>query len=139
LQPIFKRHDVRLVGVGLEHYGVEEFVEGNFFDGDLYIDDGRKSYDDLGFMRYGYLSLAASLFSKKIVENGKKAVMELNVGGNLLGNGFQNGGVLVVEKGGKTLHHYVQDGPADHEDNTTIMNALGIHEAALHALNAISN
>ena len=39
---------------------------------DLYIDDGRKSYDDLGFMRYGYLSLAASLFSKKIVENGKK-------------------------------------------------------------------
>ena len=48
--------------------------------------------------------------------------MELNVGGNLLGNGFQNGGVLVVEKGGKTLHHYVQDGPADHEDNTTIIN-----------------
>ena len=48
--------------------------------------------------------------------------MELNVGGNLLGDGFQNGGVLVVEKGGKTLHHYVQDGPADHEDNTTIIN-----------------
>jgi len=139
LQPIFTRHDIRLVGVGLEHYGVEEFVEGDFFDGDLYIDVGKKSYGDLGFMRYGYFSLAASLFSKKIVENGKKAVMELNVGGNLLGDGFQNGGVLVVDKGGKTLHLYVQDGPADHEDNTNILNALGIHEATLHALNAIRN
>ena len=48
--------------------------------------------------------------------------MELNVGGNLLGDGFQNGGVLVVDKGGKTLHLYVQDGPADHEENTNILN-----------------
>ena len=39
---------------------------------DLYIDVGKKTYGDLGFMRYGYFSLAASLFSKKIVENGKK-------------------------------------------------------------------
>jgi len=139
LQPIFKRHGVRLVGVGLEHYGAEEFIEGNFFDGELYIDVNKKSYDDLGFMRFGYLSLAASLLSTKILENGKKAVIEQNVGGNLFGDGFQNGGVLVVDKGGKTLHHYVQDGPADHEDNAKILNALGIHEATLHALNAITN
>ena len=81
----------------------------------------------------------------------------------MFGDGFQNGGVLVVDKGGKTLHHYVQDGPADHEDNAKILNvrfrsnkrtdlqqvgdmnnlhqfqALGIHEATLHALNAITN
>ena len=51
-----------------------------------------------------------------------QAVIEQNVGGNLFGDGFQNGGVLVVDKGGKTLHHYVQDGPADHEDNAKILN-----------------
>ena len=50
-----------------------------------------------------------------------QAVMELNVGGNLHGDGFQNGGVLVVDKGGKTLHLYVQEGPADHEDNMKIL------------------
>ena len=39
LQPIFRRYDVRLVGVGLEHYGLDDFVEGNFFDGGiLYCD-----------------------------------------------------------------------------------------------------
>ena len=50
-----------------------------------------------------------------------QAVMELNVGGNLHGDGFQNGGVLVVDKGGKTLHLYVQESPADHEDNMKIL------------------
>ena len=39
---------------------------------ELYVDVNKKSYDDLGFMRFGYLSLAASLLSTKILENGKK-------------------------------------------------------------------
>ena len=39
---------------------------------ELYIDVNKKSYDDLGFMRFGYLSLAARLLSTKILENGKK-------------------------------------------------------------------
>ena len=33
MQPIFKENNVRLVGVGLESIGVEEFIEGKFFDG----------------------------------------------------------------------------------------------------------
>ena len=46
--------------------------ENNIVPTDLYIDVGKKSYEDLGFMRYGYLSLASSLFSRKILENGRK-------------------------------------------------------------------
>ena len=42
---------------------------------ELYIDVNKKSYDDLGFMRFGYLSLAASLLSTKILENGKKVCL----------------------------------------------------------------
>ena len=33
LQPIFHRHNVRLIGVGLEELGVQEFIDGKFFDG----------------------------------------------------------------------------------------------------------
>ena len=33
LQPIFKENNVRLIGVGVESLGVEEFIEGKFFDG----------------------------------------------------------------------------------------------------------
>jgi len=33
LQPIFQKHNVKLVGVGLEQLGVDEFVEGQFFSG----------------------------------------------------------------------------------------------------------
>jgi prostamide/prostaglandin F2alpha synthase len=33
ISPILKENNVRLVGVGPENIGVEEFVAGNFFDG----------------------------------------------------------------------------------------------------------
>ena len=33
LQPIFQKNNVRLIGVGLEELGVQEFIDGKFFDG----------------------------------------------------------------------------------------------------------
>ncbi len=57
---ISARFNAHLVGVGLERLGVglflivrellifsEEFVEGKYWDGPLYIDDGKKSYKAL--------------------------------------------------------------------------------------------
>ena len=43
---------VKLVGIGLESLGAEEFVKNKYFAGDVYIDDKRKSYKDLNFKRY---------------------------------------------------------------------------------------
>ena len=37
-------HDVALVAVGLEELGMEEFLEGGFFNGDLYLDLGKACY-----------------------------------------------------------------------------------------------
>ena len=37
-------HGVALVAVGLEELGLEEFLEGGFFTGDLYIDLGKACY-----------------------------------------------------------------------------------------------
>ena len=33
LQPILVKNNVRLIGVGLEELGVQEFIDGKFFDG----------------------------------------------------------------------------------------------------------
>ena len=33
LQPILDKNNVRLIGVGLEELGVQEFIDGKFFDG----------------------------------------------------------------------------------------------------------
>ena len=33
LLPAFKSNDIRLIGVGLEPLGVQEFIDGNFFEG----------------------------------------------------------------------------------------------------------
>lgn len=48
---------------------------------------------------------------------------KLNLGGNLLkGDGFQNGGALVVEKGGtKTLLTYIQEEAPDHVSNEEVL------------------
>ena len=45
-----------LVGVGLEELGVEEFVAGKFFDGELFLDTQKKSYEAMGFKRFGILA-----------------------------------------------------------------------------------
>ena len=50
----------------------------------------------------------------------------MNAGGDLKGDGYQNGGTLVVAAGGKVLFSYLQEDPADHADPQDILKALGI-------------
>lgn len=114
-----------MVGVGLEELGVEEFVEGKFFDGELYIDQKKEAYSSLGFKRLGFFAAVGSIFGRK----GKELIAEaklLSIGGNLAGDGYQTGGTLVVDKGGKVLLEFKQDGPADHVENSAVLAALGI-------------
>ena len=45
----------------------------------------------------------------------------LGLGGDLKGDGYQNGGALVVEKGGETLFQYVQKSAPEHASNEEIL------------------
>jgi prostamide/prostaglandin F2alpha synthase len=123
LAPTLSNANVRLVGVGLEPLGVEEFVERKFWDGELYIDEKKKSFQDLGFKRFSLLSLPRYLLSK-IARDATSKGKERNLGGDLKGDAFQNGGLLVVEKGGKVLYSFIQENPADHAQNEDILKAL---------------
>merc|ERR1712117_273962 len=129
LLPQLKQHNVRLIGVGLEPIGVEEFIEGKFFDGELFLDDKKESYKKLGFKRIGILQLLPNILSMKAILAGIKAFW-FNVGGNItVGDGYQNGGVLVVGAGGSpTMLTFVQQESADQVDNTSILEALGIKQ-----------
>lgn len=47
------------------------------------------------------------------------------------GDGYQNGGLLVVEKGGKLLYSYMQENPADHANNDDILKVNFRHSVVL--------
>ena len=52
---------------------------------------------------------------------------EMNIQGNLKGDGLQNGGLLIVKKGGMEMPlFHVEQVPGDHVTNETILEILGI-------------
>lgn len=64
LLPILNKNNVRLVAVGLEDLGYEEFVQGNYFEGDLYIDIDEASYKEIGYKKYGTIGVLMPLLQK---------------------------------------------------------------------------
>jgi prostamide/prostaglandin F2alpha synthase len=115
-----------LIGVGLEPLGLEEFVQGDFFSGDLFVDKDKKAFSKLGFKRLSFLQLFPAIFSRKTREASSRA-KSLNLGGDMKGDGYQNGGCIVVGSGGSPLiFSFRQEEVSDHPDNKQILEALGI-------------
>lgn len=130
IKPLLDEHDVRLIGVGLEELGVEEFVSGKFFDGELFLDTQKKSYEAMGFKRFGFLASIPELL-KKLTRDASARADARGISGNLSGDGMQTGGTIVVSKGGsEVLYLFKQQSFADHAPNEDILKALGIEAKA---------
>lgn len=126
IHPQLKANNIRLIGVGLEELGVEEFVKGDFFAGELFIDTNKKSFSDLGYRRLNILNVIPSILSKKARDAMSRA-KGMGIGGDMRGDGFQNGGTMVVSAGGSpVLLDFRQDSPADHVDNSKVLKVLAI-------------
>ncbi|KAM6927386.1 prostamide/prostaglandin F synthase [Xenentodon cancila] len=126
LEPDLAAGGVSLVGVGPEEFGVQEFKQGGFFKGSIYVDQEKKCYKDLGFKRYTALSVVPAALGKKVREIAAKASAE-GIQGNFSGDLLQSGGMLVVAKGGEeVLLHFIQDSPGDLVPLEDISKALGI-------------
>jgi len=132
LTPLLAKHNVKNIGVGLEDFGLQDFVKGNYFNGDLYVDIGKKTYQDLGYKRYGTIGVLMSLFNKKARDAMSKNKVD-KLDSNLQGDGLQTGGTLII-RGKKLLLDFRQDNPADHVANSEILKRLGISEDAAAAL-----
>lgn len=129
LKPQLDANNVRHIGVGLEELGLEEFVEGKFFDGELYIDLKKEAFQSLGFKRLGFFAAVGSIFGKKAKELMSEAKSN-DISGNMKGDGFQNGGTLVISPGNKVLLSFKQEAPSDHVEPEDVLKALGIEATA---------
>ena len=131
IQPLLAENNVKLVGVGVEHFGVEEFIKGKYFEGDVFVDEGKKSYAALDFKTMSYLQLIPAVISSA-ARSAQAAAKRLGLGGNLDGDKYQNGGCLVLEKGGgdAPLLHFIQQAAPDHVENAEVLKSLGIEGEA---------
>jgi len=128
LTPLLAAHNVKNVGIGLEEFGLQEFVERNFFNGDLYVDDKKKTYQDMGYKRFNFFTVMASLL-QKVARDAMNRNKTEQLPHNLQGDGLQNGGTLIVSKGGgKVLMDYHQENPADHVGTAEVLRVLGIQQ-----------
>ena len=51
VKPILDANNVRFIGVGFDTKFVKPFVEGNFFQGELYVDTDKQCYEALQYQR----------------------------------------------------------------------------------------
>lgn len=115
------------------------------------MDEGKQTYQALGYKRYSWLSIWAALLSRicratasevgargwlggsrqaplpSPLPPGSLQASARNIRGNLAGDGLQNGGLLIVKKGGESvLLSHREEVPGDHVANDAILGALGI-------------
>ena len=53
------------MGIGFDEVGVQAFVNGRYFENELYLDKEKKSYNHLGYKRGKILSTLWNLVSKE--------------------------------------------------------------------------
>ncbi|CAH8569437.1 unnamed protein product [Schistosoma guineensis] len=126
LKPALDARNIKLMGITFDEGGVKEFVDGHYFDGDLYLDPERKTYKALEYKKVSACSGFCSLLTKAGRSLNSKA-KAANIPGNMTGDGWQTGGLLVVEKGGKVLYHFEQKEVVNHPDYKQIIDVLKIN------------
>ncbi|KAH7421173.1 hypothetical protein KP509_13G044000 [Ceratopteris richardii] len=121
--PVLEEQNVRVIGIGIEKLGVEEFLEGGFWNRELYIDNGKKIHHALNIKSVGVLSTVKMLYDSR--DAIKKAS---NVPGNMKGDGRQLGATFVIAKGGSMLMDFRQKEFADHPSLASILEACGVDQ-----------
>ncbi|XP_074831637.1 prostamide/prostaglandin F synthase isoform X2 [Carettochelys insculpta] len=126
LKELLDSRNIRLIGVGPESVGLQEFINGGYFSGELYLDEAKKCYSELGFKRYNALSIVPAALGKPVREVVTKANAD-GIQGNFSGDLLQSGGMIIVSQGGeKLLLHLIQESPGDYVPLEMIVKSLGI-------------
>lgn len=129
--PDLEAHGVRIIGIGIEKVGLEDFQKGGFWKGELYIDNGKKIHKALNIQKVGILSSVKMMVSNKSVKDAIKKTKDTP--GDFKGDGRQLGATFVLAKGGETLLDFRQEHFGDHPSNAAILEALGLDSSAAKA------
>lgn len=92
---------------------------GGYFKGRLLVDADKKVYKDV-LGRKGFFSGLFTMSKKR-----RAQVKERKVDGNFSGDGFQLGGVFVIDTDGSVLLSHVQEFFGDDPSNEELLAALG--------------
>jgi len=116
-----------LIGIGVEKLGLDDFIKGGFFTGELYIDESKKSYEAMGFKQMSYRELMGPAFLSSAAREAITQSFTEGLGGNMWGDGWQKGGCLAVGvRGTPIYYYYLQEEAPKHPSNDDIMKALKI-------------
>lgn len=127
--PHLLQSGVRVVGVGLEAFGVEDFVAGGYWQGELYVDHGKKAYKALELKSSSIFgAIYQIVFNRKVKE---ELVRTNEIPGNLSGDGLQHGATFVMDVGGAMLMDFRQDDFAAYPSPESLLQACGIPPRAL--------
>jgi prostamide/prostaglandin F2alpha synthase len=122
--PQLEANNIRLVGIGIEKLGLEEFEEGGYWKGELYIDHGKKIHKALELKSVSIVSALMMIFANKAVKDAAQKTKDTP--GNFKGDGRQLGATFVVGKGGEMLLDFRQRDFADQPSTVSILDALGL-------------
>lgn len=75
--------------------------------------------------RFSWWDLAKKIISSKW-RTAASEVSASGVGGDMKGDGFQNGGAMVIDKGGKLLYEYRQEDASEQISAEEILTALNL-------------
>eukprot|EP00730_Choanoeca_flexa_P013082 TRINITY_DN4945_c0_g1_i1.p1 TRINITY_DN4945_c0_g1~~TRINITY_DN4945_c0_g1_i1.p1 ORF type:complete len:477 (+),score=75.49 TRINITY_DN4945_c0_g1_i1:35-1465(+) len=107
IKPLLDAAGVRLVAVGFEAHGLQSFIDGRFFDGDVYVDLTRACYRGLGLQNLGFFRGMAALLTDRRVTRSLKMAKDIPLG-DFQGDGMQLGATFVVNKGGNVVLEHRQ-------------------------------
>lgn len=117
---------MRFIGVGFDSRFVKPFVTEGYFAGELYVDNDMQCYKALDYKRFSFFDLMKKIFKGTFKARSAKAD-QMGIQHDLKGDGFQNGGALIIAKGGKQLFEYIQEDASIQITEEQILKALKLN------------
>ncbi len=109
-------------GIGLSKIDYEDFEKGNFFKGDIYIDENKDSFKLLRYNRLGMNSMFGLLnFNMyKMIGDARNH----GIKGNLKGDRTQLGGTIICDKKGDVLFSHIQSSYSDYPKDVQMFESV---------------
>jgi prostamide/prostaglandin F2alpha synthase len=139
------QNGIRLIAIGFDSRGYSAFSRGNYFTGEVFIDEDQVIYKALQLERVSSLKMMYDVF---ISTEGRKVVKDANElgidGSDLEGDGLQLGGTYIVNAGGEVLFGEKQTSVISHVGPDKILEVLTSHGLILkdkhpNSSSAVSN
>jgi hypothetical protein len=119
---------LKMIGIGIELRGYEDFRKGKFFTHEIYIDKGKGIYTALQYKKPGLFSCFGfcrkSVFNRKSVIDDKYKDKKLGFEMDMKKDLFQMGGSFLINQKGEILLEHVDAFYGDHAKEEEIMDAV---------------